>query len=436
MAVETLRTTGAFVLLLTLPAFASRADACACVQSTCLDIAAADAVFEATATSIEVTLPTPSSPRDVAVPGLSRKVTLEDIRPLRGDTATIVYTADSTACGYEFQAGTRYLIVAGRMADGRLSVSRCSLTRPLADAVDLREYVDSLQRSASQSQVWGRVSIPRSWTDFVREMDAIAGSQITVRGPDTRSVVTGPDGRYRLTGLRPGSYTVSADVPVVLAGRASIEPQAFVLDAAPHACAEVNVVASINSRISGEVTDERGNRLSGIFVGLRLADQVNLTRGAAGAGTHTGADGRYEFNDLPPGRYSIGLNTDSGPMPVMPFAPVDARTVDGHALASLDLGGSVAMAPIVAARLTPVVVSGVVQDANGNPLSGVVIAPTMLAEQGRTYRSAPSTSGADGRFELRLWAGQRYRIAAGATTGGILVEFVASGTPLTITVPR
>ncbi|MGH9238218.1 MAG: carboxypeptidase-like regulatory domain-containing protein [Vicinamibacterales bacterium] len=69
------------------------------------------------------------------------------------------------------------------------------------------------------------MSIPRSWADFVREMDAIAGSQVTVRGPDTRSVVTGPDGRYRLTGLRPGAYTVSADVPVVLAGRASIEPQ-------------------------------------------------------------------------------------------------------------------------------------------------------------------------------------------------------------------
>ena len=416
---------------------ASRADACSCVQSTCLDITTADAVLEATVTSIELTPATRSSPLDVAFPAVSRKVTLADVRPLRGETATTVFTTDTTACGYEFQAGTRYLIVAGRMDDGRLTVSRCGLTRPLQDATDVRDYIDSLQRSVPQTRVWGRVSIPRSWTDFVRELDAIPGSQVMVSGPDTRSVVTRSDGRYSLTGLRPGSYTVTAQLPVTLAGRASIEPQSFVLESAqPHACAEVNFVASINSRISGDVIDERGNPLRGVFVQLRLADQVNLTRGPAGAGTNTDTAGRYQFDNLPPGRYLIGLNTEIGPNPGMPFAPVHARTLDGHALASLDLGDSVAMAPIVAARLAPVVVSGVVRDRDGNAASGVAIAPTMLGEQGRTYRSFPVKSDADGRFELRLWEGQRYRIAAGETTGGTQVEFVASGAPLTITVAR
>jgi hypothetical protein len=75
------------------------------------------------------------------------------------------------------------------------------------------------------------------------------------------------------------------------------------------ACAQLDFIAPIMSAISGVVVDQLGQPRGNVFVQLRLPDQVDLARGAAGAGYTTGPDGRFLFTDLPPGRYEIGFKT-------------------------------------------------------------------------------------------------------------------------------
>jgi hypothetical protein len=275
-----------WALMIGLVAAPTTADACTCVTSPdrCKGIATADAVFEATVESTELGVKSASSaaslPPGVASSVLSndvRVVTLRDVRSLRGEAPATVITARSGAsCGYEFRAGTRYLIVADRLPDGRLSVNSCGLTRPLSDADGLLEYIQTLKGPATQTRVWGQVEMPVRWVDFNRDVDPIPAARVTVNGPEPRSVMTGADGRYTLSGLPHGLYTVNVALPGTLPQLGEVESKSLVLDkATAYACAEVDFVAPIKSSISGVIVDDAGRPLSGVFVRLSLADQLD-----------------------------------------------------------------------------------------------------------------------------------------------------------------
>jgi Carboxypeptidase regulatory-like domain len=304
----------------------STADACGCVLSpqNCNSLGTADVVFQATVESIELTrrlvdpatLPVGTPPDAVAVTD-SRLVRLRDMRALRGEPRTTVLTAAYGNCDYDFQAGSRYLIVADRLPDGRLSVSKCGLTRPLSGASALQEYLQVLQGPATQTRVWGAVFVPSRWNDFGRDVDPVPGSRVTVTGPQQHSILTGVDGRYTFADLPHGTYRMTVDLPGQMPQLGTIPAQVLVVDPAKaHACAELNFIAPIKSLISGQITDQAGKPLEGVFVELGLADQLDRSRGSAGAGIETDANGRYQFRNLPPGRYLVGVNIwGSGPSP-------------------------------------------------------------------------------------------------------------------------
>ena len=257
---------------------------CTCVQSpgNCLMIADADAVFEATVESIELvprTVGRADSASAAAAASATffggdfRKVIVRAITPLRGEAQSTVFTAaQGASCGYEFHTGSRYLIVANRMGDGRLRVGRCGLTRPIEEAVGLLEYLDTLDRPSEPTRIWGRILVPARWVDFEREYEPIPAARVSFEGPEQRSVVAGGDGRYSVAGLPRGSYTVRVALPETLPNETAevlgaiqtaevlgpIEPAELEL-AAARACAEWDFIAPINSAISGLVTDAEGN---------------------------------------------------------------------------------------------------------------------------------------------------------------------------------
>jgi hypothetical protein len=423
---------------------APAAHACTCVASpgNCRDIRTAAAVFEATVESIE--LAPKSSPASLAAGAasasvlseLSRLVTLRDVKPLRGEPRTTIMTAAaSESCGYEFRAGIRYLIVANRTLDGGLSVSACGLTRLLSESSGLEDYVQALNGSVIQTRVWGQVTMPVRWIGFGHDFDAVPGSRVTAAGPQRRSLVTGADGRYMFENLAAGEYTVSVDLPKTLPQLGKVEPQRIRLDSEQaNACAELDFVAPTKSMISGRIADEAGRPLPGVFVRLGLADQLDRSRGDAGAGTETDANGRFRFDDLPPGHYLVGVNISGGPTPGAPFSETYARTTTGETVIPVGVGAKITLPALIARRLTPVVVSGTMHDANGGPARDVEVLVTMFGENGRVYSMFPVKTAADGRFELHLWHGERYRVVVGPRYDPRAeMEFVATGKPLSIT---
>ena len=427
---------------------APTADACTCVRSpdNCTEIGTADAVFEATVEATELApRSAATSPEALAAGAASqslfsndlRVITFRDVKAWRGQPQTTVVTAsDGASCGYEFRAGTRYLVVAQRLPDGRLSVSRCGLTRPLSQATQLVEYIQTLNGPAAQTRVWGQVKKPVRWIDLIGDFDPVPAARVTVNGPERRSVTTGADGRYALADLLHGLYTVSVDMPGTLPQLGRVEPESIALDKTKaHACAELDFVAPITSAISGVITDETGRPLGGVFVNLGLADQFDRSRGIVGAEIETDVNGRYQFLNLPPGQYLAGVNIGGGwPTQRTPFPETYARTVAGEAVISLGSGERITLAATRVRRLTQVTVSGTVSEPDGSRARGVDITAAMFLEYGRIVPMFSVKTDADGGFQLRLWQGERYRITIGPRFNlDADLEFVAGDKPLSIT---
>ena len=122
------------LFLLLMPA--SRVDACSCGQigPACQSFWKTEAVFDATVEAIETTT------RETAYEGISRPVldrehvvklsVRQAWKGVQAGPLEVVTNAQSSACGYEFKVGKRYLVFAWkRPYDGRWSVSTCSLTQ-------------------------------------------------------------------------------------------------------------------------------------------------------------------------------------------------------------------------------------------------------------------------------------------------------------------
>jgi hypothetical protein len=110
------------------------AEACTCVHSE--DIRPNDVLFEATVESIEPEQP-PAPPGNWA---RGRQVVrFKDIKALRGKPESRIFmSATGASCDYtSFKVGGRYVVHANVIAEGYISVSRCSATRPIASAKDM-----------------------------------------------------------------------------------------------------------------------------------------------------------------------------------------------------------------------------------------------------------------------------------------------------------
>jgi protocatechuate 3,4-dioxygenase beta subunit len=128
-----------------------------------------------------------------------------------------------------------------------------------------------------------------------------------------RQVATGPDGRFRLTNLRPGPYRIAASHDDF----APAESERLRLAAGATQSAVALVMRS-GAELAGRVVDERGNGLEGIPVELRRATE-RLPRMSV-----TATDGSFSFRgvrgevtvtalpyDLPPAREAVEIGDDA-----------------------------------------------------------------------------------------------------------------------------
>jgi hypothetical protein len=414
---------------------AAPADACTCATgpTSCRELSTADAVFEATVESLEAEPPgvTYSSAR-------LRRITLSDLKALRGTPeATIVTPWSSASCGYEFKPGVRYLVVAHRGADGRLAVYMCGQTVPLAYARSQLAYLETLGGPQDQTRVWGGVyrTPTQYWPDFAPT--PVAGAIVTLKGPAEETVTSDAQGRFLVTGLPRGAYSVEA----------SIASGATVIQARPDrfswkpdeafACAAVGLSIPTTGRISGSMRNEFGESISGAMVSLHAVDPATSRPGARLTATLTDEHGGYTFSELPPGSYMATLNWLTGPTFSAPHAAAIARASSGSEVIVLGQDEALALAPLQLERLAAITVEGIVRDRGGAPVGGARVGGWGIHHGGARYPLAsPVVSAADGTFKLVLWRGERYVIDVEAGGRRASAELVASASPITIALPQ
>jgi hypothetical protein len=289
--------------------------ACSCPSSgpPCQNAFQVDAVFAGTVRSISA-LPDdgpPLRPGEARIP-LAVRVDFAAVMTFRGipaPTVSVVTPGSGPACGYEFKQGERYLVYASRAADGTgLVTGICSRTRPLAAADDDLRF---LQRLSAPRETCARIyGTFTHWeqdlaTGQPREYGPVPDVLVTVRGPGSAfDAWTDARGRYEVT-VPPGTYEVSASPPP---GFSTQYLQQAVELRDVRACAVADFGIRFDGRITGSLRQSSNEPAEGISVEVMAADAVGKPGNIQTLRVATDAGGRFEFTEVPPGRYVIGVD--------------------------------------------------------------------------------------------------------------------------------
>ena len=208
----------------------------------------------------------------------------------------------------------------------------------------------------------------------------IEGAKVTsgsLGGPGHFEVKSDASGEFRFEGVPEGRWFAEASAPSCVPRRLMdivVKPEAGLGDLRVVLAGEG---AAGTGAIEGTVLDRDGRPVAGAKVAVRgLA--------AAGtAGTETDAEGRFRIAPLLPGSYTVEIEGPSTRTRFVTVTPGKATRVDFAGSASL---------------------TGIVLDAGGNPMPGVIVRISPLDDEGRPRggRYAPNQveTGPDGRFSI------------------------------------
>ena len=288
------------VLLLFLGVFAESAYACTCVgpPMPCDAFGSADAVFVGTATSMLGSKQRDS--KEVDWTPRSFKFTVEQSYSGIDGTEVEVFTGRGGGdCGYSFKIGERYLVYAYRH-ENKLRTSICSRTRPFAQASEDLEFLGNLSSLPAGATISGQI---------VRDEPAKKGESLNdqfvvrIEGADVRREVRpDADGRYRVTGLPPGKFKVTLELPEVF----TTHQREREIKVSDRGCAQAVFYLSENGRLSGRVVDEHGIVVPRILVSV--IDPSTDPKEKYVTIDRTDEEGRFNFSSLQAGKYLLGVN--------------------------------------------------------------------------------------------------------------------------------
>ena len=194
------------------------------------------------------------------------------------------------------------------------------------------------------------VPLHRGAVEITTSGDAAPMSIVVAGGPDSISKpLTKTNGKYSLTGLYPGSYTVTAKAPEnhTISGDRTVT-----LTVKPNQTARAAFVVTANDgSLTGVLVDEFNTRLPGATVTLTGPDGTSRT-------VPVGSDGSIDVDGLRPGKYKVRIEAPG-------YESVEQSVKIGPGEnKQLDVPGLVAM---------PGSISGHVVDDDGNPVSGATV---------------------------------------------------------------
>ncbi|MET0647277.1 MAG: carboxypeptidase regulatory-like domain-containing protein, partial [Pyrinomonadaceae bacterium] len=315
-------------------------------------------------------------------------------------------------CGYTFEVGKQYLVYGyDSKAGGRIGTGICTRTRPLSEAADDLKFLRAVSDLPPGATIYGlaqRYTVDLEKHGAREPAGPIEGALVVATsGGSRQEVMTGGDGRYRLSGLAPGKYTVRVTLPEKLS---PFEQR--VVEVHDRGCAEVNISAVTDGRVAGRLLDARGLPLKGKSVDLLPIgrDGKPLPR----LWEFTEDDGSFIYKQLPPGRYILAVNTFDAPDEDMPYRKTFyPSTADESAAEVINVGEGQHLSGIefrLPPTLAPREMTGTVVWSDGSPVAGAEVSYTEVVS-GRLVHLGLKTDD-DGRFKLQGYEGLRYRVAA------------------------
>ena len=403
------------LLLVTLGSFfgARDAQACSCVGGSpaCQAYWITDAVFDGTVTSVRRIERTETiGTRQYRIP---EYVVRFDVREAWKGVETgpveILSPDSGGMCGFDFKIGTRYLVFSHRRGtDGRLGVTICSLTREYNGFNnDITPFLASLSAPPpSGGRVFGSVTHspgPFSTSSTMAPLEV----QVRLTGDGRTITTTSTGGEYEFKDVKPARYEIDIAMPEGYSFRGF--PRTVDI-ADPRGCAKENAWATPTGRIAGRVVGPSGPAGS-VQVDIALADAKPDARGEVpSVQVRSMPDGTFEASEIPPGRYTVGVNLRGTPTlsnrygrVIYPGDGSDGEVITMTPGQTADLGTFRIPAPLRAIKVT-----GTVTWRDGSPAANFPVFAQDLGPDGRRFAGASARSGADGRFTMDLLEGRTY----------------------------
>jgi hypothetical protein len=235
----------------------------------------------------------------------------------------------------------------------------------------------------ANSAITGTVS------DTEKPVQPAGGASVSYIGAGSTTgggtIATNTNGTYTLSGVPPGTYSVS------VADNGFISPSAQAVTVPINGTATAKFTVTANSELTGTVTDSQmpAQLLTGVSV------QYTGTGGATGSGSaKTAATGNYTFMGVPPGTYLITATLVGFTSPAGQSVTVPASGT-GTAMVTLSATSGI---------------TGLVTNAQtSQPMPGVTI--TYTGTTGDVGR-ATATTGADGSYTFSRVSPGAYYVAA------------------------
>ena len=224
---------------------------------------------------------------------------------------------------------------------------------------------------------------------------AIVSLKSTAAGGGTLKDTTGEDGKFQFDNVATGNYTLSATAAKFTPN--SLSDTIKVTSDDP-IVRNLNLDAIVYCIVSGMVGDNAtsGTPIAGAIVSLKST--------ATGGGTRmdtTGADGKYQFDSVSNGSYTLSASADK-------YADI---TVDGtvDVVSSAEIVKNIDMDQIVY-----ISISGIVGDnaSSGSPITGAVVTLQSTTPGASSHKD---TTGADGKYQFDSVSNGKYTLSAVAT---------------------
>ena len=385
------------------------ADACSCLPSgpPCEAYWQTSAIFRGRVEAIDSE---PGSGQNLFAAKLVRFTVLERFVGVDDSQLTIRTASGGGSCGYRFTLNREYIVYANRGKDGRLMTSICSRTAPVERAAADLEFARNI---ASGGQSLGRIEATVNlmttresvWSRTETQSRPVPGVRITLRrAGEAYSSTTDRSGRFSVTGLQPGTYSAEVELPPGMRLSEGPLPDGIeLLDA--RGCATFGVALEPDGRIQGRVIDAAGRAVRGLTVGLRQPRAGTGSVEPTALRALTDADGRFEIDRIPPGRFLLAAESSAASQTLYPGVTDESKAERFD----IRVGGRRTLKDF---RLGDVItISGIAFDAGRAPIEGARVFLRDSSDRGRLV-SLPVVTDWSGRFVISAPAGEEYTIFA------------------------